>query len=237
MWIEHDFNDPLNARTNSIAWVDATTTDQLGASNCMATYPGYNGMATHEALTVSSTSAAPDDRGGPTTVITNCTLTNGSTWVAFGSPNNFGSATFNSWGSTDAFPYASINTGATTPDTTPSNNIISIGKANGVFLTQPWAGASATQSITLQIPVGLGETAFYDTGANAWAWETGDVWDQTKAQTRVFTMDWWLDHQKGWIVLYGVGDFWNWMFTQSQTLAPAITSPTTYTVTVGAACT
>jgi hypothetical protein len=238
MWIEHDFNDPLNARTNSISWVDAVTADEFGSSDVMSTYPGYNGLATHEALTVSSTSSAPANRAGPVTEITGCTLTNGSTWIAFGSPANFGSVTFNTWGSTDAYPYASVNLGATQPDTTPSNNIINIGKANGVYLTQPYTGtSSASSAITIQIPVGNNETAFYNTTSATWAWEAGNVWDQSQSQTHIFTMDWYLDHQMGWIQLYAVGDFWNWMFTQSQTLAPAITSPTTYTVTIGSPCT
>ncbi len=111
MWSLHCFNDPLIARTSSIEWVDQVTQAAVGSSDVMSTYPGYAGVPNHEAAHADPVTNLPLTPAGSITTCPNCSFTNGSSWIAFDSSTTFGSALFNTWGSTDAWPYARITYG------------------------------------------------------------------------------------------------------------------------------
>ena len=400
MWAVQSFNDPLVARTSTIAWVDQSTlttaseTSSSATSDAMATYPGYAGKNYHEAVATTA-AGLPVNMFGPTTLVPKATLTNGSTWVSFGS-TTFGSATFNSWGGTDALPYAhvtlgdpanvSAKTGIMFRDTAtggatagaedvfvgigsghqvffqyrsatggvtsgsqyaeagavdwlklqksgntftascsadgvtwttvgthtvaftsatyvgglavcPHDNtttitqtftnlsiggatiaslsdadlgapahagsatyaagtwtvtgggadiwnaadqcnvastplsgdqtiivkvtgfdnpglVVSYGKANGLYLTHPYTGPTATQDITITLPIGTNNTAWFNASTGVWTWQPNQTWDQSKPDLHLFTMCWYQVHQQDWVDTYGNGDCWNWLLSQ-----------------------
>ena len=107
MWASHCFADPLIARTATIAWVDQAAIADAGASNSMSTYPGYAGKNYHYAVDADPVTGKPLNASGPTQHISNCAVTNGDRKISWTSPT-FGSAMFNSWGGTDAQPYAQV---------------------------------------------------------------------------------------------------------------------------------
>ena len=220
MWTVHCFNDPIIARTSTIAWVDQSAQVDYGQSNVMANYPGYAGKSYHEAVTVAA-NGLPASANGPTYTFTECTLTTGSTWVAFAPGTSLGSATFNSWGGTDAQPYAQVTVG-TGPGAT-SAGVVEIGKPTGVYLTDPYSGASATgATVTITIPNGYNATAICNPANGAWTWQSGQEWDYDLTQRSLFTMCWYADHTQGWIDTYGNGTCWDWLLSQQRVVAPAI---------------
>ena len=121
-WAVHCFNDPDIARTSSIAWVDQAAQADLGASNVMATYPGYAGKSYHMAVDADPSTGLPLNQFGPTTTIFASSLTAGSSFIGFGAAT-FGSAAFNTWGGTDAAPYARVRLGVA-PDIWAKTGVI-----------------------------------------------------------------------------------------------------------------
>jgi hypothetical protein len=241
IWGAHCYNDPEFARTSNIDWFDQITQADVGSSNLMANYPGYAGNVLHEAAETDATTGFPAERFGPVFTVTNCTVTNGSTYIAFDPDDEtLGSAIFNTWGGSDAQPYALVHVGNVANYSQDTGNVVALGKQDGLYLTQPYPGASATGvSIAIQIPTGYHLTAYLDPGTATWNWQPGQVWDHTQEQKRIFTMFWYLDHTQGWVDTFNDGDCWNWLLTQQKTGTvvaenpPAITSSNTSQAAVG----
>jgi len=114
MWTVHCWNDPIAARPCTIAWVDQSQQADTGTSNCMALYPGYANEIYHEDASADAVTGNPIYPFGAITSIGNCTLTQGSTWIAFGNGTTFGSDLFNTWGGTDQKPYCQLTMGNVT---------------------------------------------------------------------------------------------------------------------------
>ena len=115
MWAVHCFNDTDIARTSTVLWVDqATLAVDPAAAGVMSTYPAYPGNPNHMAVDTDPVTGRPLDPYGPTMVIPASRLTAGSTEVVFGS-TRFGSAMFNTWDGSEAWPYALVHAG-TPPD-------------------------------------------------------------------------------------------------------------------------
>jgi len=112
MWTVHCWNDPIAARPCTVAWVDQSQQADTGTSNCMALYPGYAGKNYHEDAPADVVTGNPIYPFGAITSVGNCTLTQGSTWVAFGNGTTFGSDLFNTWGGTDTAPYCQLTMGS-----------------------------------------------------------------------------------------------------------------------------
>lgn len=237
MWAVHCFSDPSIARTSSIAWVDQTTQADVGGSDVMATYPGYAGKRYHAAADADPLTGLPLNPFGPITTVLGATFTSGSSFVGFGT-TTFGSAAFNSWGGTEAAPYARLHLGAKPGVVLASNdlvaNVISLGKPNGVFLTRPYTGPTMVSDVYLQIPVGYNTTAYLDATTATWSWQRGQVWDQNRPGKRIFTMCWYQNHVQGWRDTYANGGCWDWLFSQQTRVAPIIrVAPQGLLVSVG----
>jgi predicted peptidase len=222
MWAVHCFADPIIARTSTISWVDQATQAEFGSSDVMSTYPGYAGKPYHAAVDVDSSTGYPAQPAGPTTFVPACTVTNGSTWVAFPSSVTFGSATFNTWGGTDAQPYAETFIGGG-GSATAAAGVVSIGKPNGLYLGHAYTGPSGTRDLLIQIPIGYNCSAYYDASTHRWTWERTQDWDQSRPGKRIFTMCWYQDHTRGWVDQYSNGTCWDWLLSQSKPAAPVIT--------------
>ncbi|HAT10065.1 MAG TPA: hypothetical protein DCS97_05605, partial [Planctomycetes bacterium] len=220
MWMVHCYNDPSIARTSSVAWFDQAAQADLGASNVMATYPGYAGKPYHVAADSDPATGLPLKPFGPVVAVEGCTLTNGSTWIGFGT-TTFGSAMFNTWGGTDAAPYARVAVGAEQPGVL-SAQVVALGKPNGLFLTKPYSGPTAVAPIRIQIPIGFNATAYYDPAAAAWNWQRDQLWDTARPGKRIFTMFWYQNHVTGWVETYANGSCWDWLFTQQRPVAATI---------------
>jgi predicted peptidase len=112
MWAVHCFNDTDIARTSTVLWVDqAALAMDAAAVPVMSTYPAYPGNPSHMAVDRDPATGRPLDPFGPTMIVPAASLTAGSTEITFGL-TVFGSAMFNSWDGSDAWPYALVQTGA-----------------------------------------------------------------------------------------------------------------------------
>ena len=171
--------------------------------------------------------------------------------IDIGSPGQPGSATFadgrwtvvgggaDIWTTADQFNYAhALVEGDQSILAKVGENavplVIALGKPDGVFLTSPYAGPTAVQDIYIQLPVGYNNTAYYDAGTSAWAWQRNQNWDRSRADKRIFTMSWYKNHVQGWVDTYSNGGCWDWLFSQQLPVAPQITTePQSVAVTVG----
>ena len=209
-WLVHCFNDTISGRLTTVAWVDQIEAADVGSSNVMATYPGYDGNPDHEALDSDAKTHAPLHPQGAA-YTQDATVTKGSPWVAF-KTTTYGSAEFNTWGGSDAYPYARLSIGSAAPSYT-----VSLGKSDGVYLTHAYTGATETVQVSVDIPVGYNTTAYVDHATKKWFWERGQPWDKTQDDLHIFTLCWYQDHEHGWRDTYSNGTCWDWLFTQVRT--------------------
>ncbi len=112
--------------------------------------------------------------------------------------------------------------------------VVALGKADGVFLTQPYVGPTAVRDISIQLPIGYNTTAYFDAEAAAWAWQRNQNWDRSRPSGLIFTMTWYNNHSQAWIDTYANGDCWDWLFSQRLVRAPLITAqPQSLSRTIG----
>jgi len=208
LWMVHSFADPLVSRTISIGWIDAVAAGRSGgASDVMASYPGYRGDRNHFAVDCDATTGKPSNPDGDITTITNATCTTGSSIIAFPPGVSFGSTMFGMWSGSDALPFARLKVGGETAVYT-----VARGYPTQLNLTTKRNAATAITTVSIQTPVGYNATA-YRRDDGSWVWNRRQLWTGTLPDQQVLTLFYQQKAENAWATTWANWNVWNWLFS------------------------